>query len=112
MPPRVVKLRALKAGTCELPATPVVGDGEHNDLLEARPQLTFAAYSVGGGTSEIVRAETTLQGRRYRYGGFWLVLLEGDEDCSAAEFSRTGIKPRLAEPVIACCPDCRAAADR
>lgn len=111
MPARVLKLRALRAGTYELLATLVVGDADNNDLLEARLLLTVGADSVSSGTSELVRTETMLDGHRYRYGGFWLVPLEADEDYSAAEFARTGIKPRQSEPVIAYCADCPTAAD-
>jgi hypothetical protein len=111
MPARVLKLRALRAGTYELLATLVVGDADNNDLLEARLLLTVGADSVGSGTSELVRTETMLHGHRYRYGGFWLVPLEQDEDFSAAEFSRTGTKPRLIDPIAAYCPDCPAAGD-
>jgi len=110
-PPRILRLRSLKAGAVDLKATLTAGEAENGDLLEVHLLLKNDADSLSGGVSEIVRAEATLNGRRYRYGGFWLVPLEANEVYSEAEFSRSGMRPRLVEPLIVYCRDCPVAAD-
>ena len=112
LPPTILKLRLLRPGSHEVLATLSVGQTTGNsDLVEVRLPLVAEADSITGGTSEVVRSETTLNGRRYRFGGFWLVPLGEDEEFSIAEFARTGTKPRLLSPITAHCAACPAVAD-
>jgi hypothetical protein len=113
LPPRIMKLRALTPGIHEIFATLLVGEpgGSNSDLLEVRLSLRAPADSVDSETSVLVRAETTLDGHRYRYGGFWLVPLDEDEQFSVAEFARSGTKPKPLSPINAQCADCPAVVD-
>lgn len=110
-PPRALKLSVPKGSTVELSATVTAGDASNNDLMEARLLLVADEDSVGSGTSELVRTETTIKGHRFRYGGFWLVPMEADEQYSTAEFSRTGVRPEPIEAVAAHCVGCPSAID-
>lgn len=111
-PPAVLRLRATKPGTYEVVATLSVGEAARNsDLAEVRLPLVVYADSVHGATSEVMRAETTLNGQRYRYGGLWLVPLGEDEVVSYADFARGGTKPKPLGPLVAHCAACPADAD-
>lgn len=114
VPPRILKFHARGAGALEVRGSMTVAEKDSRDaaeLLEVRLLLGGDTDSSGGRISEVVRAEKVLDGRRYRYGGLWLVPLEADEEYSLAELSRAGAGPRPSGQVIAYCHDCPLAAD-
>lgn len=111
LPPRTLKLHVPR-GTHEIRATAVAGEpGRNADLVEARLLIIITSDSVQASTSEILRAESTIEGQRYRYAGFWLVPLGADEDFSVAEFARAGTKPKPVSPITARCSSCPASVD-
>jgi len=112
LPPVSLTLRPRASGAHTIRATLTAGppNGDHY-LVETALPLAVSGDSIAVGVRQSVRNECVLGGVRYRYGGFWLVPLEADEDVAVGDFNQFGTKPRLLGGLRARCSGCRSAVD-
>jgi hypothetical protein len=100
-----IVLNAASTGSTEIRASLTVDVGNAQvDEDEALLPIEVTADRVRAGIVKSVRHETIRHGRRYRYGGLFLVPIEGPED-----FTSQGIveRARAVREEAAACPECK-----
>ena len=62
--------------------------------------------ATDGGVSRRTRSEKVVDAQRYRYGGDFLVPIEGPEDFNQNDIRKSGVKPHATSEAAATCRDC------
>jgi hypothetical protein len=84
--------------------------GDRRDDAVMEMPVTVDSDTVVVDRSRYTRLESTRGGRRYRYGGWWLVPLDGGEPSVVErDIDERGLRARATDSSAAVCPRCRAA---
>lgn len=98
-----VTIRSLKDGNTELRAAMSVGGPENLKEMDIALPILVDKGIVTFGTVRVLRTEAVRGKQRYRYGGRYLVPIDGPEEVTTAEITRG---PVVLKSVTAECGEC------
>ena len=102
----VIVVRPTRSGTHRIVATfDAVVNAQERDEGDFVLTLDTAAATEGG-VSWRTRSEKVLGAQRYRYGGDFLVPIDGPEDFNQNDILKSGQKLETISSVAASCPEC------